>query len=193
MVMDPDGSLVAQRQYTGGLVRRIEEPGVAQRRSMALVDGSPPLAPSPAPRPSPQIGAAIEDTALRYASNRALRGAGLGVRDWHRLYRANIEVESAYRIDALSPVGAIGLGQLMPATARTLAVDPHDPTQNLDGSARYLLAMLKRFGTVELALAAYNAGPDAVERHGGVPPYRETEGHVRKVLAAMARLREEIP
>ena len=62
-------------------------------------------------------------------------------------------------------------------------VDPHDMNQNLDGSARYLLAMLRQFGTSELALAAYNAGPDAVERHGGVPPYRETQGHVRKVMA----------
>ncbi|WP_417725208.1 lytic transglycosylase domain-containing protein [Salipiger sp.] len=146
-------------------------------------------APVPAP---PDILAAIEATAFRYAGHPGLRRAGLSVTNWAALYRANIEIESAYDPRALSDAGAIGLGQLMPDTARVLGVDPHDPRQNLDGSARYLLMMLDRFGDSRLALAAYNAGPEAVDRHGGIPPYRETMGHVAKVTAAMLRLRGEI-
>ncbi|WP_342784268.1 lytic transglycosylase domain-containing protein [Puniceibacterium confluentis] len=148
-----------------------------------------PRAPVPAP---PEILAAIEATAFRYAGHPGLRRAGLSVTDWAALYRANIEIESAYNPRALSGAGAIGLGQLMPDTAQALGVDPHDTRQNLDGSARYLLMMLDRFGDSRLALAAYNAGPEAVDRHGGIPPYRETMGHVAKVTAAMLRLRGEI-
>lgn len=148
---------------------------------------------SRAPVPArPDILAAIEATAFRYAGHPGLRRAGLSVTDWAALYRANIEIESAYNPRALSGAGAIGLGQLMPDTAQALGVDPHDTRQNLDGSARYLLMMLDRFGDSRLALAAYNAGPEAVDRHGGIPPYRETMGHVAKVTAAMLRLRGEI-
>ncbi|WP_299794198.1 lytic transglycosylase domain-containing protein [uncultured Marivita sp.] len=126
---------------------------------------------------------AIHQTGFRYAADRAIADAGLSASEWVTLFRSNIQIESAFNPNARSHVGAIGLGQLMPGTARDLGVDPHDMHQNLDGSARYLLAMLRQFGTRELALAAYNAGPDAVERHGGIPPYRETQGHVRKVMA----------
>ena len=112
--------------------------------------------------------------------------------DWALLYRANIEIESAYNPNALSPVGAIGLGQLMPGTARDLGVDPHDVQQNLDGSARYLLMMLDQFGDGALALAAYNAGPDAVTRHGGIPPFPETQTHVARVTAVYQRLRGDL-
>ena len=125
---------------------------------------------------------------MRYGGHHALRHAGLTVSSWQMLFQANIEIESAYRPSARSPVGAIGLGQLMPATADQLGIDPHDWRANLDGSARYLLAMLARFGTPELALAAYNAGPDAVARYGGIPPYRETQNHVRRVMAVAQRL-----
>jgi hypothetical protein len=138
--------------------------------------------------PQPAILTALQETALRYGGHAALRQAGLSVSDWLTLFQANIEVESAYRPTAVSSAGAIGLGQLMPGTARDLGVDPHDLTQNLDGSARYLLAMLARFGTPELALAAYNAGPDAVARHGGIPPFTETQNHVRRVMAVRDRL-----
>lgn len=141
-----------------------------------------------APRAAAEVLHAIETTALRYGGHDALRRAGLSVSDWALLFRANIEVESAYNPQALSHVGAIGLGQLMPATARDLGVDPHDMAQNLDGAARYLLMMLDRFGSAALALAAYNAGPDAVSRHGGIPPYPETQGHVARVSAVVARL-----
>ena len=149
----------------------------------------------PTPRPAratADILSAIEATALRYAGHAALREAGLSVTDWALFFRANIEIESAYNPRALSHAGAIGLGQLMPETARDLGVDPHDIAQNLDGSARYLLMMLDEFGDGRLALAAYNAGPDAVARHGGIPPYSETQGHVARVSAVYRRLRGEI-
>lgn len=137
----------------------------------ASASEAPRTAPRPAPTiPRPEILAALQSTAHRYGGHPALRRAGLSVSEWRALFQANIEIESAYRPNARSSVGAIGLGQLMPATAAQLGVDPHDWQANLDGSARYLLAMLARFGTPELALAAYNAGPDAVTRYGGIPP-----------------------
>jgi soluble lytic murein transglycosylase-like protein len=94
-------------------------------------------------------------------------------------------VESALRPDAVSPKGAQGLMQLMPATAAELGVsDPFDPEANLDGGARYLCQMLDLYnGDVRKALAAYNAGPGAVRRYGGVPPYRETSQYIQRVLA----------
>lgn len=149
---------------------------------------------SVAPRgavPRPEILQAIDATAMRYASHPALRRAGLSVTEWRLLFRSNIEIESAYNVGARSEVGAIGLGQLMPETARDLNVDPHNWQQNLDGSARYLLMMLVQFGDARLALAAYNAGPDAVTRSNGIPPYRETQNHVSRVLAVFNRLEGE--
>jgi soluble lytic murein transglycosylase-like protein len=100
------------------------------------------------------------------------------------LVLAVISVESAFRKDAVSPKGARGLMQLMPGTARELGVkDAFDPAQNLDAGTRYLNSLLAEFkGDVRLAIAAYNAGPNAVKRHRGVPPYRETRQHVEKVL-----------
>lgn len=100
------------------------------------------------------------------------------------LVLALVQVESGGRPRAVSPRGARGLTQLMPATARELGVaDVFDPAQNLDGGARYLRQMLSRYGgDLALALAAYNAGPGAVDRHQGVPPFRETRQYVRRVL-----------
>jgi soluble lytic murein transglycosylase-like protein len=104
------------------------------------------------------------------------------------LVRAVIRVESGYDPAALSRKGAIGLMQLMPSTAAVLDVDPWDPEENVAGGTRYLRQMLDRFGELELALAGYNAGPEAVERYAGVPPYDETREYVRRVLASYAGL-----
>lgn len=98
-----------------------------------------------------------------------------------RLLTALVWTESAFREDALSPAGAIGLGQLMPGTAAGMGVDPHDPLQNLDGAATYIATQLRNFGSVDLALAAYNAGPGRVQRAGGVPNIAETQAYVRIV------------
>jgi len=138
--------------------------------------------------PRAEILDAIHHAGFRYASDRAVAAAGLSATEWVSLFRSNIQIESAFNPNARSHVGAIGLGQLMPETARQLGVNPHDMHENLDGSARYLLAMLKRFGSGELALAAYNAGPEAVARYDGIPPYRETQGHVRKVMSVFNQI-----
>ena len=99
------------------------------------------------------------------------------------LIRAIIHAESAYQPDARSPKGAQGLMQLMPATAADLEVaNPFDPAQNIDGGARYLSQLLAEFkGDLDLATAAYNAGPNAVYKYGGIPPYDETQEYVRRV------------
>ena len=100
-----------------------------------------------------------------------------------KLVVALVAAESAFRRDARSPVGAQGLGQLMPGTAAMLGISrPYDPEQNLDGTVRYLSTQLKRWGSPALALASYNAGPGAVSRYGGIPPYRETQEYVHYVL-----------
>lgn len=100
-----------------------------------------------------------------------------------RLLQALIWAESRFNPLAVSPAGAAGLAQLMPATARELGVaNRHDPQENIDGGARYLRQMLDRFGSVHLALAAYNAGPGAVSKAGGIPRNSETPGYVRNVL-----------
>jgi len=102
-----------------------------------------------------------------------------------KLVKAVIQVESGYNLRALSNQGAMGLMQLMPTTASLLNVrNPYDPDDNLRGGTQYLRQLLDRFaGRLELALSAYNAGPSAVERHGGIPPYAETRDYVRRILA----------
>lgn len=104
------------------------------------------------------------------------------------LIKAVIHTESNFDPWALSPKGAQGLMQLMPATARHLGVeDPFQSYQNVEGGVRYLRQLLERYGDLPRALAAYNAGPEVVDRYGGVPPYRETREYVRRVLAYYQR------
>lgn len=122
----------------------------------------------------PQYAAKISELALRYGLSPALLEAVV----WQ---------ESRWREGAVSPAGARGLAQLMPATARYLGVDPDDPMQNLEGGARYLREQLDRFdGDLEKALAAYNAGPGRVERAGGIPNIRETQNYVASIMGRLA-------
>lgn len=98
------------------------------------------------------------------------------------LFLRLVQQESGWNQGAVSNKGAIGLAQLMPATARYLSVDPRDPRQNLEGGARYLAEQYRNFGNWRLALAAYNAGPHRVEQYNGVPPFQETQNYVRAIL-----------
>ncbi|MGX9354028.1 lytic transglycosylase domain-containing protein [Roseobacteraceae bacterium S113] len=100
------------------------------------------------------------------------------------LFLRLVRQESGFNPKALSNKGAIGLAQLMPGTAKYLRVDPHDPAQNLDGGARYLKEQYRTFKSWRLALAAYNAGPGAVKKYGGVPPFKETKNYVKVILGS---------
>lgn len=136
-------------------------------------------APSPAQRARPPVRSAARERVLPFIQLAEGRhGLPIGLLD------ALIATESAYVVHAVSRAGAAGLAQLMPATALELGVsDRFDPMQSIDGGARYLRRMLDRFGSVSLALAAYNAGPGAVLKAGGIPSNRETPGYVGKVIA----------
>jgi soluble lytic murein transglycosylase-like protein len=134
--------------------------------------GARSLIPQAAPTPAPpaQVAQAIAESAQRHAVSAPLAQAVA----WQ---------ESRFQQQAVSPKGALGVMQLMPATARTLGVDAADLKGNIDGGVIYLGQMLKRFeGDLPRALAAYNAGPEAVARYGGVPPYAETKAYVRAIL-----------
>lgn len=140
--------------------------------------------------PVPEVAMRVDPRGrhLRLYVNEAKRQArAFGIPE--ALFLALIQQESGWNRDALSPVGAIGLAQLMPGTARDLGVDPHDPIQNIHGGAKYLRAQYDTFGTWRLALAAYNAGPGAVRKHGGVPPYSETRNYVTRILGRQAPAR----
>jgi soluble lytic murein transglycosylase-like protein len=103
------------------------------------------------------------------------------------LVRAVAWQESRFNSDARSPKGAIGIMQLMPATAAQLGVNPNDPRENIHGGVAYLSTLLIQFGgNVRLALAAYNAGPAAVTQYGGVPPFRETQNYVKSITERMS-------
>ena len=138
---------------------------------------------------APKDGASVETTALpRYKGN--YKGAFLEVAKAaarkhgipEDLFLRLVQQESGWNPHAVSHAGAQGLAQLMPGTAAKLGVDPKDPHQNLDGGARYLAMMYAKFGNWRLALAAYNAGPGAVIKHGGIPPYSETRNYVKAIL-----------
>ncbi|MCK6545370.1 lytic transglycosylase domain-containing protein [Myxococcota bacterium] len=127
----------------------------------------------------------LGDTRLNYGALKAFiqdaaRETGLPA----ALIDAVIRTESGYRPAAVSRKGAIGLMQLLPGTAREVGIrDPYDPRENIIGGARYLRRMYDKFGSLRLAIAAYNAGPGNVQKHGGVPPFQETVRYVKTVLS----------
>lgn len=151
----------------------------AMRGSAELAPG-PPVAATPAPAPVPpeQIDALVQQNASTWQVDPAL-------------VKAVIANESGFNANATSKVGAQGLMQLMPDTAGGLGVrDSYDPAQNVAGGTRYLKGLLDRFhGDVRLAVAAYNAGPGAVEKYNDVPPYAETQNYVQNVLGSYERYR----
>lgn len=162
---DANGTLVLSDRKLDAGARTYEVPGAPTIRSTR-------------PVPSRTIGDRFEPLVLEHASRNKLRP---------ELIRAVIQVESGFNPRARSPKGAIGLMQLMPATALELGVqNPYDPAENIRGGAAYLRQLLNRYdGDEELALAAYNAGAGAVDKYGrAVPPYRETRDYVKKVGAA---------
>jgi soluble lytic murein transglycosylase-like protein len=127
------------------------------------------------------LGAASDKTDLDAVFEDAAQRYDIPV----NLLKAVAQAESSFNPNAVSKCGAVGVMQLMPATARTLGVtDSYDPVQNIMGGAKYLREMLDTFdGDTGLALAAYNAGPGAVQKYGGIPPYAETQAYVQKVTA----------
>lgn len=133
---------------------------------------------APAPVPTAQIDALVGQNSTAWQVDPSL-------------VKAIIANESGFDANATSKVGAQGLMQLMPATAQAVGVrDPYDPAQNVAGGTRYLRGLLDRFnGDVRLAVAAYNAGPNAVEKYGDVPPYAETQNYVANVLGSYAKYR----
>jgi len=134
-------------------------------------DAVPPPAAAAAPEAKPaNISELVDNAARKYGLPPAF-------------VRAVVAVESGYHPDAVSPKGAIGLMQLMPGTARGLGADPRNPAQNVDAGTRYLRDLLLKYDSHPYrALAAYNAGPGAVEKYHGVPPYRETQAYILNVL-----------
>lgn len=164
----------------------VEQVSAAPEQSAASAQ-TVPAARSRAITGNPENRALTRTIASRYAAHPDVKRAGIDPREFVIFFEEMIGTESAYNERALSSAGAIGLAQLMPATAKLLGVDPHDRMQNLDGGARYLIAQINEFRTLSLAVAAYNAGPGAVRSYGGVPPYRETERHVTKVMSNYER------
>ena len=131
--------------------------------------GSAPAGPSPTAKPA-SIAELVDNAARKYGLPPAF-------------VRAVVAAESGYQANAVSPKGAIGLMQLMPATARELGADPKIPEQNVDAGTRYLRDLLLKYDNHAYhALAAYNAGPGAVEKYHGVPPYRETQNYILNVM-----------
>jgi soluble lytic murein transglycosylase-like protein len=167
---------VDRHEVSGDTVKLFANGGVTEMPASAIAGFEPEVAAAPEVKPaSPPADPRrlIDEAAERY---------GVPARLLHSVARA----ESGYDPAAVSPKGAIGIMQLMPDTARQLGADPRDPRQNVDAGARYLVDLLRKYAAddyqVRKALAAYNAGPGAVDRYNGVPPYRETMNYVEKVI-----------
>ena len=137
----------------------------------------------PIPRLAPVTG--VPETSAPPVSPRQLADAAADKYGLPRgLVRSVMSAESGFQSQAVSPKGAVGLMQLMPSTAQTLGVDAHDPAQNADAGVRYLRQLLEKYhGALYHALAAYNAGPAAVDKHKGVPPFQETLRYVNRITS----------
>ncbi len=178
------------KQLSGDMARHLEVPSATAAPVQAApgkTGAAPPLAPEQ-PAAPPHSSATQRVRGLRGLIERAAAEEGVDP----ALVAAMIAQESGGDPEAVSPAGARGLMQLMPATARMLGVeDVFDPLQNMSGGVRYISQLLERFGGEEkLALAAYNAGPGTVDRYGGVPPYRETTDYVKRVARLKTDFRE---
>nr|WP_149142452.1 lytic transglycosylase domain-containing protein [Gemmobacter caeruleus] len=147
--------------------------------STRLKPNAPKLEEAAAPTATPAYRGAYKGQYLEIAKAAARKH---GVPE--DLFLRLVQQESGWNPNAVSPKGATGLAQLMPQTARLLRVDINDPNQNLEGGARYLSMMYGKFGNWRHALAAYNAGPLAVEKHGGIPPYAETKNYVKVIYGS---------
>ena len=170
-----DAQIYAWRDANGTLV--LSDRNINAPTDVYVVEGAPAFR-TTRPMPAPRVVDQFNDLVLEHANRQALRP---------ELVRAVIQVESGFNPLARSPKGAMGLMQLMPQTAATLGVrDPFDPAENIRGGTAYLRQLLDRYdGDETLALAAYNAGSGAVDRHGRqIPPFRETRDYVRKVGSA---------
>lgn len=177
--------LAADRRQMAVLVRRLTETASRLTDQLSAVLAAD--ADARLDGPVPPWAAALPQSGRRWAP--AIAGAAARAGVDARLFAAVVWAESYFQPGAVSAAGAIGLAQLMPGTAEALGVDPWDPRQNLVGGARYLRAMLGRFSSTDLALAAYNAGPNAVERAGGrVPDVVETQLYLLRVFTYWERL-----
>lgn len=152
--------------------------GVAHHQDPAVAAPVPTAGPEPAPGRRHLRGDSPYTALFESA------GAAHGIDP--AVLEAVARVESGFRPDARSAAGALGLMQIMPGTAQTLGIDPMDPAQAVDGAARILAGDLAEFGSLDEALAAYNAGAGAVQKYGGIPPYAETQHYVAAVEAALA-------
>jgi len=133
-------------------------------------------------RSEDQRAVPVYDGTYQGALLKEARGAARRYNVPENIFLRLVDQESRWNIEAVSPKGARGLAQLMPDTAKLLKVDPDNPSENLEGGARYLAQQYARFRSWRLALAAYNAGPGAVEKYGDVPPFAETQDYVRIIL-----------
>lgn len=133
------------------------------------------------------IGPDADQSQLTGYYNQLIEAASRKYNIGSNIIKAVVKAESDFNSTAVSNKGAIGLMQLMPETAKALGVsNAFDPRENIDGGVRYLKDMLSEFGgNLELALAAYNAGPNSVKKYGGIPPYDETQNYVKKIMSSL--------
>jgi soluble lytic murein transglycosylase-like protein len=169
-----------RHESDGASVRLYQKDGGFSQLDASLIAGFEQELAAPVAAPvAEQKPAAAAQASPRELVEAAAKRNGLPPKFVHSVVAA----ESGYRIDAVSPKGAVGLMQLMPATAQAFGADPHDPAQNVEAGAAYLRELLIKYdGDPRRALAAYNAGPGAVDRYNGVPPYTETQTYVERVL-----------